>query len=273
MKRILSFSTFLIFLFSTQNYSQNKVSQSKSELKSSSSKSGSGSGTSSKGSSDDDDYDTSLIEMIAFGIFKYGLIGDYRHEKHLNSDLSPYPFYNNVSGNFQNINEDSIKSYIWRLDIENHFIYSDNNLFGNHLKATYRPFQYFYFQGDYRQIFEKNKLTDTSDNLSLFHLNISYDRIRFERFNFGWNIGASYVGNEVKKAGFSYGLSMDFFMNKRLSFSGAAKWSQINGHPVNAYEFQTKYYKTNYYFSLGYEHLKIASPKYNFIAVGGGIHF
>ncbi len=86
-------------------------------------------------------------------------------------------------------------------------------------------------------------------------------------------MGASYVGNEVKKAGFTYGLNAEYFMGKQISFLASAKWSTINNSPLNTYELQGRYHKKNHFFSLGLEHLKIASPTYNLIALGGGIYF
>ena len=107
----------------------------------------------------------------------------------------------------------------------------------------------------------------------MFQFNLNYDRIRLEKFNFGWNLGATYVENEVKKAGFAYGLNAEYFMGNRISFFGSAKWSRINGLPVNAFELQSKFHRKNYFFSLGFEHLKIATPTYNFVALGGGFYF
>ena len=56
-------------------------------------------------------------------------------------------------------------------------------------------------------------------------------------------------------------------------FNSAMMWSRINGLPVNSFELRGKYHKKNYFFSLGYEHLKIASPNYNFVTLGTGIYF
>ena len=160
-----------------------------------------------------------------------------------------------------------------RFDVENHFLYSNNNSFGNHLKAKFRPFQYFYVQADYRELLEKNMLTNHFSNLSLFQFNVAYDRIRFKKFNLGWTLGATYVGNDVQKVGFSYGLHTDIFAIKNISFNSAMLWSKINSLPVNSFELRGKYHKKNYFFSLGYEHLKIASPNYNFVTLGTGIYF
>ena len=229
--------------------------------------------TSESGKNNTDQPDNPLLGFlfdITFGLMKLGFVGDYRTENHLDNNVTPYPFYNSKSGNFEP--QDSVFKTSFRIDLEDHFIYNHSDLYGNHLKAKIRPFQYFYFQTDYRQLYEF-RLDHTTDNLSLLHFNFVYDRIRFEKFNFGWTLGASYVGNNVKKAGFNYGLTADYFMTNNFSFSAAAKWSQINSQPVNAFEFQAKRHVKNYFFALGFQRLKIASPTYNFVTLGGGIYF
>jgi hypothetical protein len=275
-------SLLLVVLISISSFSQNKLDKSKSQLNSgssnknqsrTSSSSSSSSSNSKSNYSSDSNIFVNIFFNITFAVFKYGAIGDYKNENHLYSNLTPYPFYNGKSGNFENSDTISISKNKARFDLENSFVYSDNNLYGNHLKAKIRPFQYFYFQSDFHQLFEFNEIDNTNNRLSLFQFNLNYDRIRFEKFNFGWNLGATYVGNEVKKGGFAYGLNAEYFMGNHISFLGSAKWSRINTLPVNAFELQSKFHKKNYFFSLGFEHLKIATPTYNFIALGGGIYF
>lgn len=277
-------SLLLVILISCSTFGQNKLDKSKNELNSGSSKknqssssySSSSGSSKSKSSGGDNIIGKAIADIFiytTFGVFKYGVIGDYKNEDHLYSNLTPYPFYNGKSGNFESMDTISISKNKARLDLENSFVYSDNNLYGNHFKAKIRPFQYFYFQTDFHQLFEINKIDNTNNRLSLFQFNLNYDRIRFEKFNFGWNLGATYVGNEVKKAGFAYGLNAEYFMGNHISFLGSAKWSRINSLPVNAFELQSKFHRKNYFFSLGFEHLKIATPTYNFVALGGGIYF
>ena len=275
-------SLLLVVLISISSFSQNKLDKSKSQLNSGSSNknqsrtyssSSSSSSNSKSNYSSDSNIFVNIFFNITFAVFKYGAIGDYKNENHLYSNLTPYPFYNGKSGNFESSDSVSVSKNKARFDIENSFVYSDNNLYGNHLKAKIRPFQYFYFQSDFHQLFEFNEIDNTNNRLSLYQFNLNYDRIRFEKFNFGWNLGASYVGNEVKKGGLSYGLNAECFMGNHISFLGSAKWSRINTLPVNSFELQSKFHRKNYFFSLGFEHLKIATPTYNFIALGGGIYF
>ncbi|WP_395061842.1 hypothetical protein [Flavobacterium sp.] len=272
MKKIV---VLFFVLISVTLLGQNKLDRSKKELNSSSTKSQTNSQSNSSKSSSNGEPNlfVSLFLNITLGIFKYGFIGDYKNEDHLYSNLTSYPFYNKKSGNFETSDSALVIKNKARFDLENSFVYSDNNLYGNHLKAKIRPFQYFYLQSDFHQLFEFNEIDKTNNRLSLFQFNLNYDRIRFEKFNFGWNLGATYVGNEVKKAGLSYGLNAEYFMGNQISFLASTKWSNINGYPVNAFEIQSKFHRKNYFFALGFEHLKIATPTYNFIAIGGGIYF
>lgn len=270
----------LLVFISVTSFAQNKLEKSKKELNSNAGKKTSNShataSSSSKSNINDSFFENVVVDVFlyaTFGVFKYGVIGDYKNENHLYSNLTPYPYYNGKSGNYESADSISVSKNIARFDLENSFVYSNNDLFGNHLKAKIRPFQFFYFQTDFHQLFEINEIDNSNNRLSLFQFNLNYDRIRFEKFNFGWNLGATYVGNEVKKAGFAYGFNADYFMNKNISFSASAKWSQINSRPVNTFELQSKFHRKNYFFAMGFEHLKIATPTYNFIALGAGIYF
>lgn len=271
----------ILFIALTINitFSQ-KIDKSKEELKtgnnsnSSSSNSSSSSSSSSSRNSSSNDFGLAglFVEGLLYVSF-YSTIGDYRSENHLYNPLSKYPYFDGESGNFQKENDSIQNGNVMRFDVENHFLYSNNNLFGNHLKAKFRPFQYFYIQADYRELIEKNAFINNFSNLSLFQFNVAYDRIRFKKFNLGWTLGVTYIGNDVQKVGFSYGLHTDIFPIKNISFNSAMIWSKINGLPVNSFEIRGKYHKKNYFISLGYEYLKIASPNYNYMTVGTGFYF
>lgn len=210
---------------------------------------------------------------LGFYIGLYSAVGDYRNEDHLYYPLSPYPYFDGKSGNFEKINDASILKKQLRFDIENHFLYSNSASFGNHLKGKFRPFQYFYLQTDYRELIERDQFAKTTSNLSVFQFNFGYDRIRFEKINLGWTLGATYIANDINKAGFSYGLNTDFFPFKNVSFNSSMIWSKINGSPVNSFEFRGKFHKKNHFFSMGYENLRIASPSYNYATFGAGFYF
>lgn len=267
--------------FYCNSFSQKKIEKTKEEL---TEKSGvnyqntsSSSSTRSNSSSSSDDtgfFGEVLLEVFVgatVGVFKYGIIGDYSTENHLYNNLSHYPYKNGSYGNFNS--SDSLPKSKIRIDVEDSFMYSNKNLVGNHFKAKIRPFQYFYLQTDFRQIFEFDPINKHKYKLYFSHFTLGYDRIRMDKFNLGWHLGVSYIGNDVRKTGFTYGVSSDFFLDKNISFFGSAKWSKINTRPVNAFELQAKYHKKKYFFSLGLEHLKIATPTYNFVTLGAGVYF
>lgn len=271
MKKIIL--TFLVLtIFHLPIYSQNKVEKSKKELQNNPKQKSSNNTNSSTNSTNCVFCEIAFDVLIytTYGVFKYGIIGDYNNENHLFNSLSNFPYQNGPYGNYE-INDQQSKN-IMRLDIENKFLYSNNKLFGNHIKLKFRPFHFFYLQGDYHELREIDRIKNEHYNLSIYQFNLCYDRIRFEKFNMGWNIGYTYISNEVKKGGLAYGLNMDYFLNNRISFYGSAKWAKINSQPINTFELQTRIHKKNYFFTLGLENLKIATPTYNFVTLGGGIY-
>lgn len=281
MKRNL---TILFILIGHLAVSQTRIEQSKSELSSNNSKeyrsySASGGGTTIKQSTGyrlDDDM--TLQEWIAGGIMVVAsivsyqaAIGSYKNEDHLYNHLSCYPYKDNRFGNYSSIDSASAKNN-FRVDIENSILLIDNNLYGNHVKTRIRPFHYAFVQIDYHQLAEFNPDKSKNDYLALIGINLCYDRIRFNRFNLGFSLGANYAGNEVKKAGFCYGIQSEAFLPLKISLAGAARFSRINKQPVNQFELKARYHIGRWHISTGYEMLKIASPDYHFFAAGVGIY-
>ena len=271
---------FILFTFSSSIYAQ-KIDKSKDELKSGKEDNrpplptepiNQTSTITARESNDSFGIGGFFVEL-GFYLTAYTAIGDYRNEDHLYYPLSPYPYFNGKSGNYEKIDDESILKKQLRFDVENHFLYSNNASFGNHLKGKFRPFQYFYLQTDYRELIELDQFAKKTSNLSVFQFNFGYERIRFEKFNLGWTLGATYIANDINKAGFSYGLNTDIFAFKNVSFNSAMLWSKINGLPVNSFEFRGKYHKKNHFFSLGFENLRIASPSYNYATFGAGFYF
>lgn len=267
----------ILFIFSSTIYAQ-KIDKSKDELKSGKQeekpKEPQSQNSYSKAKESNDDFGAAATFVeIAYYATLFGAIGDYENEDHLSSKLAPYPYFDNKSGNFIKYDDWDESKDRMRFDLENHVLYGNNASFGNHFKGKFRPFQYFYLQTDYRELIERDKFSKTTSNLSLFQFNLGYDRLRFEKFNLGWTLGATYIASGINKAGFSYGLHTDIFPFKKVSFNSAMIWSKINGLPVNSFEFRGKYHQKNHFFSMGYENLRIASPSYNYVTFGAGFYF
>jgi hypothetical protein len=269
---------FLLFFLTNCffGFSQSKIDKSKKDLttKSRSNNSNKDSKRSSNSSGDvlfENGFSDLLFQGFMYLTY-YSIVGNYHIENHLHSNLTNYPYEDNLSGNFENSDAISPSTNYLRVDLEDQFLLAHNNLYGNHLKAKIRPFQYFYIQTDLFSLIEYNKIQKKYDDLSVLNINLCYDRIRFEKFNLGWSLGLNYIGNEIKRAGFSYGLNTDIFIRKPYSLYSSIKWSTINNVPVNEFELKGRYHKNQFFLSLGFEHLKIGTPSYDFLSMGGGIY-
>jgi len=269
---------FFFLTFSTQCFSQGKIDQSKKEIQNGNNSSNQ---TPSAPSHNRNEYrsleEQTLGEIISNAVTSavlyvtvYAAVGNYEKEGHLKNKLTRFPYYNQLFGNYEAV-DTSIKSKNQcRFDIDYQFLYSSKNLIGHQININIRPFQYFYLQAQYRELIETN-FDSANSNLSLFNFNFCYDRLRFERFNMGWKMGACYIANNINKAGFSFGLDAEAFIFKPISIYVSRQWSKINHVPISSFDVIGKFHRNRYHFQLGYEHLKIGSPLYNYISLGIGV--
>lgn len=216
---------------------------------------------------------STVIGDILYYTTGFVFFGSRKHEEHLRSKRSPYAYFDNYSGNYVKNTGDSPKKNGVILKVSDAFLYSDENLYANHLRAKIHPFNYAYFQFDYVEFVEKSKVSNDVENLSLFNFNFCYDRIRLDKFNFGWTLGATYIGNEVNMADISFGLNAEAFMVKNISLESSIKWAQINSEPVNQFEVLLKYYFKRGVVNLGYEHHRIADQEISLLSTGLGVSF
>jgi hypothetical protein len=124
-------------------------------------------------------------------------------------------------------------------------------------------------RGQYRLLTEK--VNNKKQQLSLLNAALCYDRIRFEKFNLGWNAGICYIANDVNRAGFSAGLNAEAFVARPVSIYASKQWGSIHRVPVNQFEMGAKVYLQQFNIQAGYEHLKIGSPLYDYGFLGVGI--
>jgi hypothetical protein len=262
------------------SFGQGKINQSKRELTEDSAVTTS----TSHNNSGRDDYDNGILETFFVDVFFMALQATFfgtQYEDHLSNKMTPYPYYGDFSsGNFEEMGRrDSItvegrksKDY-FRVDVEENLLFNSQQLYGNYFEIKVRPTRHFYLQADLHQIQERTNFDTSNSSLSLYYFNFGYDRIRTGRFNLGWTLGASYIANNVRKGGISFGLDTDVFLGKQISLAASTKWSAINSRPVNVFEIQGRYHLNRFMVSLGYDYVKIGTPTYKFLKVGGGIYF
>ena len=137
----------MIFLISGFSWAQTKIDKSKRELTEESAVTN----TEAKRVTSEDD-EPSLFWAFFGGVIVKGIswtfIGNYENEGHLSSKLTPYPFYDRVSGNFESpdiiVGVGGSPKNRFRIDIEDSYLYNSKQLNGNYLEVKIRPFQYFY---------------------------------------------------------------------------------------------------------------------------------
>lgn len=273
-KSMLSF--LIVIVFSSSSYGQGKIKEAEDSLKETEQSINSYTKSTYSNDSSDSDSDllTDIVRDLVAPIFAYTAYGVAfespfeTYNKSHNAVLTKHPYHNSITGNYSyDWNEDS---EIFTTSITNRFIYETNRLYGNHLNADMRFLERWGFELDYLQLWEGND--NFGDNaLAVYTVLAKYNRVRTERFDGYWGLGAAYVDGEVKQLGFTYALGAEWFFANPLSLKSNFNQTLINDNSINKFNALLNYHKKQYKFIGGYEYLKIGSVGFSNVTVGIGV--
>jgi hypothetical protein len=157
---------FIVFTNVTLIFSQNKIGLSKKELKTPPSSIQSKSAnniTANNSNTTSNNFFDGTIQILSD--ITLGLVFGYKSsENHLQNYVSLYPYYNGKVGNY----DPAEGNKKWRIDVENNFLISNENIFGNDFNVKLRPIEDFYLKINYKELIEKNKQLN-NPNISLFN--------------------------------------------------------------------------------------------------------
>ncbi len=264
------------FMVSNHGFSQGKLEKAEKSLskKEESNRSYNNSRSRSRASNNYDDtylFGDLLIEIGA--IITYGIIFEAPGEAEYaasTASITKYPYLHSKKGNYSyDWGEDAA---LFRTTLSTRTVVENAKLYGNHLNADFRFFKRIGFEADYLQLWEDN--TFFGDNsLAVYTFLAKYHRIRTERFDMYWGLGATYVDGEVDELGFTYGLGAELFFAKPLSLEANFNQAFINDTTVNKFNTLLNYHYKRYTFSGGYEHLKLGSVDFSTFSAGVGVSF
>ena len=130
-----------------------------------------------------------FLQVMAYTV--YGIANESPFEvnhKASNAFLTKHPYHNGNTGNY---------SYNWNADTEiftttisNRFIYESNSMYGNHLNLDLRFLKRFELDIDILQLWEKTA-NFGNNTLGIYTVLAKYNRVRTERFNASWGLGAT----------------------------------------------------------------------------------
>ncbi|PQJ80178.1 hypothetical protein BTO18_13780 [Polaribacter porphyrae] len=265
-------------MLSFQGFSQNgKLNNAKESLKTTSSTTNSSSSKrSSKSSSNDDDsFFGSLIAELFIKLFSYTAYGvaiespfEYDSSMH-SAEIANYPYETKDYGNF--IYTDSTNYKIIRLDIYNRFLLENKDLFGNNLGLDFRFLKRFSLNADFTSFSEN--VSGKRDNFTMYSAILKYHRIRTQRFDAWFGLGATHVANSVNETGFTFGVGGEWFIKKPISLLFSHQTTSINAERVNNTKLLLKYHIKHYRISTGYEHYRLGVSKINTFSLGIEVSF
>jgi hypothetical protein len=277
MKNPFLYFSFILFI-GISSYGQSKIGRAEESLKKK--EETIKSSKTKYNSENNNDSNNNLLTEIVGGLFvqifaytAYGIAFESPFEvEHLasNAYLSKQPYYNSKKGNYTyEWNEDTP---IFKASLSARYITENSRLKGSHLNVDMRFLKRLGFELNYLQLWENNP-NFGNDNLAIYTALPKYQRVRTEKFNAWWGLGASYVDGAINKFGFTYGLGAELFFAKPLSVETNFNQIFINSETVNKFNGLINYHVKTYKLIMGYEHLKIGNQNFSTATLGAGIFF
>lgn len=170
--------------------------------------------------------------------------------------LTPHPYYNNTFGEYLKNDTINSKNNIFKIS-GNHLFNKDAN--GLEINANYRIIPILGLEASHIHFSEKIKTGN--DYLDISSLMINYYRIRENNISLWWGLGTTYVGNEVKKLGFSYNIGTEIYPFKPISLQVSWKQSFINRTSIDVFKTQIKYHINKTALFTGYHDYQLGGKK------------
>lgn len=277
MKRTILFFATILFLSFSSIHSQGKLDKAEKSLSKKTKSNSSNPRSRTYDSSDSgstfigDTFGELFISVfwgLSYGVlFETSIEQEYRAS---NASFTKYPYYNNNKGNYAY--DWGENTTLFKVEISDRYIVENGRLYGNHLKAKLFFAQRISVEGDYLQLWEDN--TNFGNNaLAMYQFLAKYHRVRTERFNAWWGLGATHVDGEVDETGFTYGLGAELFFAKPMSIESSFTQTLINDQTINQFEALLNYHLGRCQVSGGYEYLTLGNQNFSMLSVGVGLSF
>lgn len=277
MKRTILFFTTILFLSFSTMQGQGKLEKAENSLSNKKESNSSNPRSRTYDASDSGstfmsdtfgEFFISIFWGLSYGVlFETPVEQEYRASK---ASFTKYPYYNTNKGNYAY--DSGENTTLFKATISDRYIVQNGKFYGNHLTAELFFAQRISVEADYLQLWEDN--TNFGNNtLAMYQFLAKYHRVRTERFNAWWGLGATYVDGEVDKTGFTYGLGAELFFANPLSIETSFVQTFINEQTVNQFEALLNYHLGRYKVSGGYEYLKLGNQDFSMFSVGVGVSF
>ncbi|WP_147678322.1 hypothetical protein [Algibacter pacificus] len=278
--KLKTIAIIFLLIFNSISYSQGKIKQAEDDLNEEKSSTTTPYTTNHKNLNNSNNYSDNFLSDIVGGLFiqlfaytAYGVAIESPFEinhKASGAYLTKHPYSNTNTGHYSYDWNDNTE--IFTTTISNRLVYESNSVYGNHLNLDLRFLKRIELELDFLQLWEQN--TNVPRNsLGIYTALVKYNRVRTERFNASWGLGAAYVAGNVNKLGFTYGLSAELFFVKPLSLESNFTETLVNSETINKFNGLLNYHKNQYKYILGYEHLQIGSVPFSNVTAGFGISF
>ncbi|MFI1772994.1 hypothetical protein [Thalassobellus citreus] len=271
---------YFVFFIGISSYGQSKIKRAEESLKEKEdtikSYNTNYSSNEDNDNNSNNDFLTELVGGVFVQIFAYTAYGiafespfEEEHQAS-NAYLSKYPYFNSKKGNYTyEWNKDTP---IFRTSLSARYIMENSRLKGSQLNMDMRFLKRLGLELNYLQLWENNP-NFGKDHLAIYTALAKYHRVRTEKFNAWWGLGATYVNGAVNELGLTYGLGAELFFAKPLSLEINFNQTFINSESIDKFNALINYHIKKHKLIMGYEYLQIGNQNFSTPTLGVGLFF
>lgn len=179
--------------------------------------------------------------------------------------ITPYPYFD--GGEFTTSFYENSKRSNFRIGAN----YLFNSVKAIELNGLYKPIPIVGIEASYLHFSEKNR--GEAAYLDVSSLMVNYNRFRERYFSVWWGVGATYIGNEVDRVGFTYGVGTEIYPWNPVSIHFSWKESILNNSSLSLLKAQLKvHFKKNAIYS-GYHQYDVGGVLFNGAVIGAEYTF
>ncbi len=263
MKKIV----YLLLLSSSMLFSQQKLKKAKENLTENNTKMYS---ASSGNTSEDTEESSKSTTSFSNGLSNsfLGLLGDVilfasvgvifgDAEKR---EITPYPYFD--GGEFTASFHENSRRSNFRIGAN----YLFNSVKALEINGLFKPIPILGIEASHLHFSEKNRVA--TDYLDVSSLMVNYNRFRERYFSLWWGVGATYIGNEVDRVGFTYGVGTEIYPWNPVSIHFSWKESLLKNATVGLLKAQLKVHLKKIAIFSGYHHYDVGGVLFDGGVIG-----
>jgi len=208
-----------------------------------------------------------VIKPVLFGLFigSSGEDSSFYSVNLWNSYLSDFPYQSPEIGFYSKTSDKK-----FAINLSGHYFYESSQLQGFNVRGRILPWPFLSLDMEVTDLTED--LKNREDYLQLYHVFINYHRVRAQRWNLWWGLGAEGLKGNKTYWGPAFNIGTTIYPINPISFTVNYNIASINSKGVAELLLHLNWHFSRVMLYVGYQRFSAGSAIINGAIAGVGVH-